>query len=49
MKSKKIIAAAIIVILIAGGLLYYEFGYNTGGKRSNMRTFRIYVDSGVFF
>jgi|ACXJ01.1.fsa_nt_gi hypothetical protein len=32
MKSKKIIAAAIIVILIAGGLLYYEFGYNTGGK-----------------
>ena len=32
MKSKKIIAAVIIVILIAGGLLYYEFGYNTGGK-----------------
>ena len=32
MISKKIIAGVIIVVVIAAGLLYYEYGYNTGGK-----------------
>ena len=32
MMSKKIIAGVIIVVVIAAGLLYYEYGYNTGGK-----------------
>ncbi|MHB8360555.1 MAG: DUF4382 domain-containing protein [Thermoplasmataceae archaeon] len=32
MISKKIIAAVIIIIVIASGLLYYEYGYNSGGK-----------------
>ena len=27
----KIAAGVIIVVVIAAGLLYYEYGYNTGG------------------